>query len=128
MGFFQIFLGFFRVSSFFEFFGFLSGFGVFFWVRVHLRVKNETHTQTRFCAGQVRITGVKMYLNPHMSGAKPAGYPKPEPELSSLILNLDSLSWQKIRADGKFLKTHDATEKHHSFVGIFKFVGMDECI
>jgi hypothetical protein len=51
---------------------------------VHSWVKNETHAQTRFCVGQVRVqvTGVKMH--PHPSGAKPVGDPKPEPELPSL--------------------------------------------
>jgi hypothetical protein len=76
--------------------GFLSGFeffGVFcrvsFEFRVHPRVKNETRTQTRFCAGRVRVTGAKMHPNPHPSGAKPAGYPKSEPKLPSLVETLN---------------------------------------
>jgi hypothetical protein len=66
-----------------DFFRFLSGFGYF---RVHPRLKNETCTQIQFCAGRVRITGAKMHLNPHSSGAKPTGYPKLEPKLPSILL------------------------------------------
>jgi hypothetical protein len=77
-------VGFYKLVSF-RFFGFLSGFGC-----TRGWVKNETCTQTRFCAGRfwVQVTGVKMYLNPHPSGAKPAGYLKPEPELPSLVSSL----------------------------------------
>jgi hypothetical protein len=54
-------VGFYKLISF-RFFGFLSGFGC-----TRGWVKNETCTQTRFCAGRfwVRVTGVKMHLNPH---------------------------------------------------------------
>jgi hypothetical protein len=52
MGFFRGFSGF----EFFGFFGFLSGFGFFFEFQVHLRVKNETRAQTRFCTGWVWVT------------------------------------------------------------------------
>jgi hypothetical protein len=51
---------------------------------VQPKVKNETRIQTQFCAGQVRVTGAKIYLNPHPSGVKPTGYPKPEAEQPSL--------------------------------------------
>jgi hypothetical protein len=71
MGFFQGVFGFLLSFRFF-------GFQVFFRFRVHPRVKNETRTQTRFYAGRVRVTGAKMHLNPHPSGAKPTGYTKPE--------------------------------------------------
>jgi hypothetical protein len=49
------------LSGFFIFFGFFYFFRVsdFFGFRVHLRMKNKTRTQTRFCTGQVRITGAK---------------------------------------------------------------------
>jgi hypothetical protein len=73
----------FEFLSGFEFFwvsGFLGFFRVlgFFGFRVHPQVKNETRTQTQFCAGRVRVTGAKMHPNLHPSGAKPVGYPKPE--------------------------------------------------
>jgi hypothetical protein len=84
--FFQFFLASFRVSSFFGVFRISFGFQVFS-IRMQLRVKNKTRTSTWFCAGQVRVqvTSVKIHLNPHPSGVKPVGYPKLEPELSSLI-------------------------------------------
>jgi hypothetical protein len=64
-------LGFFWVLSFFEF-------------QVHPQVKNETRTQTRFCAGRVQVVATKMHPNPHPSGAKLTSDPKPESELPSL--------------------------------------------
>jgi hypothetical protein len=68
---FRGFSGFVRVSGFFGF-------------QVHTRVKNETHTKIRFCADQIWVTGTKIHLNPHLSGAKSTGYLKPEPKLPSL--------------------------------------------
>jgi hypothetical protein len=89
-------MGFFRVSSFFYFFGFLSG-SEFFWVsdffgfQVHPRVKNKTRTQTQFCVDwvQIQVTGAKMHLNPHL---KPTGYPKHEPELPYLTAPLPPIA------------------------------------
>jgi hypothetical protein len=76
---------FFRVFWVLGIFGFLWV-SVFFGFQLHTRVKNKTRIQTRFYVGRVQVwvTGAKMDPNPHPSGAKPAGYLKPELELSSL--------------------------------------------
>jgi hypothetical protein len=37
--------------------------------------------------GWVQVTSVKMYPNPHLSGAKPVGYLKVKPELPSIEMN-----------------------------------------
>jgi hypothetical protein len=77
---------FFGVSSFLDFLFHFFRFWGFFGFWVHPRVKNKTRTRTRFYMGRVQVwvTGVKMHPNPHPSGAKPAGDPKPEPILPSL--------------------------------------------
>jgi hypothetical protein len=61
---------------------------------VNPRVRNKTRTQTRFCTGRVRVqpAGEKMHPTPHPSGANPAGDPKPEPELPSLLI-MRGLFW-----------------------------------
>jgi hypothetical protein len=87
-GFFLVSLGFrvfFRFQVFFSDFRFFEV-SDFFRFRVHPRVKNKTHTRTRFCMSQVqiRVMGAKTHPNPHPSGAKPMGDSKPEPELPSL--------------------------------------------
>jgi hypothetical protein len=82
--------------------GVSSFFRVFFGFQVHPRVKNETRTQTWFCASRVRIqvTGAKMHLNPHPSDTKPTGYLKPESELSSLRMTCDFS-----RSNGQFTES-----------------------
>jgi hypothetical protein len=41
-----------------------------------------------------------MHSNPHPSGAKPAGYPKPEPELPSLVESRYMVVKEKIKLVG----------------------------